>query len=86
MATASTYKLKKNETLAQVAKSHGLQVTEIWKFSANKALVKKRGTPEKCEAGDAVELPPGKADRQAAIAKLEAFMAGLQQRSIEVWT
>lgn len=81
MATSSAYKLKKGETLEQVAKSHKLQVDEIWKYGPNTSLVRKRRTPEKCEPGDLVELPLSKAEKQAAIAKVEGVLNGLKQRS-----
>ena len=81
MAEQSAYKIKKGETLDQVAKSHKLQVDEIWKYGPNYKLVAKRRTPDKCEPGDVVELPMSKADKQAALAKVEDALKALKDRA-----
>lgn len=87
MATSAaydTYKLKKGETLEQLAKSHKVQVTDVWKFEPNAKLVAKRRTPDKCEPGDVVSMPLSKADKQAALAKVEGALDAFKQQSASI--
>jgi spore germination protein YaaH len=59
MPAIKTYKVKKGDTLAAIAKQFGHKKWEpIWNDRENKALVSKRRKPEAIQPGDQLTIPP----------------------------
>lgn len=74
MAAMKTYKVKKGDTLAKIAKEFQHRKWEtIWNSPENKSLVSKRKKPECIEPGDELIIPPNEKEQADAKDKDKSY-------------